>query len=211
MKTETWIDMLAQGAGPAPHGQVMRRLVPVALLGLLFSAAVSLAVLGPVPAAMFQTPVPWMKLAYAGALAGAAGWLSAGLARPVARLRTPTHAVLAVFAVMTLLGGLAWWLTPTDDRLVDLMGHSWSTCPVSVLLLSLPSLAGGLWALRGLAPTRPRAAGLAVGLLAGALGAMGYALACVETSPAFVALWYTLGMVLSGALGAWLGPRVLRW
>ena len=211
MKTEIWINMLASGAGPAPRGQVMRRLVPAALLGLLFSAAVSLAVLGPVSAAMFQTPVPWMKLVYAGALAGAAGWLSAGLARPVARLRAPTRAVMAVFALMALLGGLAWWLTPAEDRLADLLGHSWSTCPVNVLLLSLPALAGGLWALRGLAPTRPQAAGLAVGLLAGALGAMGYALACEETSPAFVALWYTLGMAFSGALGAWLGPRVLRW
>jgi hypothetical protein len=68
-----------------------------------------------------------------------------------------------------------------------------------------------LWALRGLAPTRPRAAGLAAGLLAGAIGAFAYALACHEVSVAFVALWYSLGIALSGALGALLGPRLLRW
>jgi hypothetical protein len=28
---------------------------------------------------------------------------------------------------------------------------------------------------------------------------------------AFVATWYTLGIGLAGALGALLGPRVLRW
>ena len=211
MKTETWIDLLARGAGPAPRAQVMRRLAPVALLGLLLSVVLSLAVLGAVPVAMFHTPVPWMKLTYAGALAGAAGWLSAGLARPVARLRAPTRAVLAVFATMALLGAMSWWLTPADARMDNLMGHSWSTCPFNVLLLSLPALAGTLWALRGLAPTQPRAAGLAAGLLAGGLGAMGYALACQETSPAFVTLWYTLGMALTGALGACLGPRLLRW
>jgi hypothetical protein len=44
-----------------------------------------------------------------------------------------------------------------------------------------------------------------------ALGACGYALACAEPSPAFVAAWYTLGILATGALGAALGPRVLRW
>jgi hypothetical protein len=56
-------------------------------------------------------------------------------------------------------------------------------------------------------PTRLRAAGL----LAGAVGAFGYAFACIEQSTAFVALWYSLGIGMSGALGAALGPRVLRW
>jgi hypothetical protein len=78
-------------------------------------------------------------------------------------------------------------------------------------LLSLPALAGALWVLRSLAPTRPRAAGFAAGLFAGAAGAFGYAFACVEESAAFIALWYSLGIALAGALGALLGPRVLRW
>jgi len=75
----------------------------------------------------------------------------------------------------------------------------------------LPALAAALWAVRGLAPTRPWAAGFAAGLLAGSVGAFGYSLSCPEASPAFVAAWYTLGIVLTGAVGAALGPRVLRW
>ncbi|MDE2299455.1 MAG: DUF1109 family protein, partial [Burkholderiales bacterium] len=75
----------------------------------------------------------------------------------------------------------------------------------------LPALAGTLWAVRGLAPTRPRAAGLAAGLLAGAVGALGYALSCPEVSITFVAVWYSLGIALVGGAGAALGPRVLRW
>jgi hypothetical protein len=47
--------------------------------------------------------------------------------------------------------------------------------------------------------------------MAGALGALGYALSCEESSPAFVAVWYTAGVALVGLLGAALGPRVLRW
>ena len=45
----------------------------------------------------------------------------------------------------------------------------------------------------------------------GAMGAIGYALSCPASSLAFVALWYTLGMVLTASIGAWLGPRVFRW
>jgi hypothetical protein len=92
-----------------------------------------------------------------------------------------------------------------------MMGHSWARCPWVVLALSLPALAGALWALRGLAPTHARRAGFAAGLLAGAAGAAGYSLGCTEESMAFVAAWYTLGIALAGGLGALIGPRVLRW
>ena len=91
------------------------------------------------------------------------------------------------------------------------MGQSWQACPLVVAALAAPVLAGLLWALRGLAPTRPRAAGAAAGLLAGALGAAGYALACTEDSTTFIAVWYSAGIAITGGLGAALGPRVLRW
>ncbi len=211
MKTDKLIELLARGAGPAPRAVVARRLAPVVVFGLPAAALLALAVLGPVPGAMFATAAPWIKLAYAAALAVAASWLVAGLARPVARLGTPTAAVLGVALLMAAVGGLSGWQTPAEVRLASVLGHSWQTCPLSVLGCALPALGGGLWALRGLAPTRPVAAGLAVGLLAGALGAAGYALACQETSPSFIAVWYTLGILMTGALGAVLGPRVLRW
>jgi hypothetical protein len=211
VKTNDLIDLLATGAGPAPRAAAMRRLTPAVLLGILASAAGALAVLGPIPTQLFMTPAPWMKLAYAGALATAAAWLAARLGRPVARTSGPTRALLLVVVIMALLGGLTLVATPAGERLQVLLGHSWTRCPVNVLVLSLPAMAGVLWALRGLAPTRPRAAGLAAGLTAGALGAAGYALSCTELSPAFVAVWYSLGIALSGALGAALGPWVLRW
>lgn len=211
MKTNDLIDLLASGAGAAPRAAAMRRLLPATILGILASAAGALAVLGPIPAQLFATPAPWMKLAYAVALAAGAAWLTARLGRPVARISGPTRVLLMVVAVMALLGGLTLVAVPAGERLQVLLGHSWTRCPVIVLVLSLPAMAGVLWALRGLAPTRPRAAGLAAGLTAGALGAAGYALSCNELSPAFVAVWYSLGIALSGALGAALGPWVLRW
>jgi hypothetical protein len=211
VKTNDLIDVLATGAGPAPRAMAARRLTPVVALGILASSTLALMVVGPIPLELFATPAPWVKLVYAGALAGAAAWLAARLGRPVPRTQGPVRAVLLVVSAMALLGVLALLSTQAGGRLTEVLGHSWARCPFNVLALSLPALAGALWALRGLAPTRPRAAGLAAGLLAGALGAFGYALSCTELSPAFVAIWYSLGIGLSGALGAILGPWILRW
>jgi hypothetical protein len=211
MKTDSLIDMLARGAGPAPRALAARRLSPAAIAGLLVSAATAVAWLGSIPSEMYATMVPWMKIAYAGALALAAGWLTARLARPAAPFAPALRATAAVIGVMAAVGVASLWATPADARLHALLGESWSACPWRVLVLSAPALAAALWAVRGLAPTRPRAAGFAAGLLAGAVGTMGYSLACPEPSPAFVAVWYTLGIVLTGAAGAALGSRVLRW
>ena len=211
MKTNELIDLLATGAGPAPRWVEARRLLPMMALGVVASAAGALALFGPIPVELFATPAPWIKFVYAGGLAATSAWLAARLGRPVPRTRAPLRGLLLVLMAMGLLALGVLLVSPAGERLALVLGHSWSRCPVNVLALSLPALAGALWALRGLAPTRPRAAGLAAGLLAGALGALGYSLSCTELSPAFVAIWYSLGIGLSGILGATLGPWVLRW
>jgi Negative regulator of sigma F len=82
--------------------------------------------------------------------------------------------------------------------------------PVRQWVLSLPALGGPLSAPHGLAQTRPNAAGLAAGLLAGEPGASGHALACTELAPSFAAAWCTPGVVTTGAPGALLQPQVPR-
>ena len=211
MKTDALIDMLARDAGPVPRALAARRLSPAAAAGLLVSALIAIAWFGAIPAQMFATAVPWTKMAYAGALALAAGWWTARLSRPAAPIALPRRVTVLVLLAMVVVGGFSLTSTPAGARLDALLGESWPTCPWSVLVLSLPALAGSLWAVRGLAPTRPRAAGFAAGLLAGSVGAFGYSLSCPEASPAFVAVWYTLGIAFTGAVGAVLGPRVLRW
>lgn len=212
MRTDALIEMLAQGAGPAPRHVVARRLAPVCVAGMAISVSIALALIGPLPAALWSTPAPWMKLGYTGALAWAAALLTARLARPVARTALPGRMLVAVLlamgiAAVTVTAGF----TPPAQRWQALVGQTWKVCPLNVLVLSLPALGLSFWALRGLAPTRPRQAGLAAGVLAGALGAFGYSLACPESTLAFVAVWYTLGVALAGLLGFALGPRLLRW
>jgi len=211
MRTDDLIELLTSNAGPAPRAVAARRLAPAALAGAVTAVLAAVIVLGLVPPAMFGSIAFWVKLGYAGLLAVAAGWLTARLSRPVSRTAAPWSLLAAVAAAMLLIGAASLLRQPADERLAYLFGHSWVECPWNVLALSLPALLAALWAVRGLAPTRPRLAGLAAGLFAGALGAAGYALACPELSMAFVATWYSLGIALTGALGAILGPRVLRW
>lgn len=208
MKTDDLISMLATGAGPAPRAVVARRLAPAAMLGLSAAAVLALAVVGPVPAEFYALAAPWFKLGYAAALAAVAAWAVGRLARPLPRWREPAWALAGVVVVALGLS-LAAPMPPADGA--GWLGHSWAECPWNVLGLSLPGLAAGLWAVRGLAPTRLRLAGAAVGLLAGACAAAGYALCCDESALRFVAVWYTAGIALSAGLGALLGPRVLRW
>lgn len=211
MKTDTLIDLLAREAGPAPQGLVARRLLVVAVLGLPISVVVAIMLFGLLPPAMFSTSVPWMKIGYALGVGLSAAWLTARLAKPGAPFENAQRLTMAVLATMLALGFISILNTPADARWSDALGASWWLCPIRVLGLSLPALGAAIWALRGLAPTRPLMAGMAAGWMAGAVGALGYALSCPESSLPFVALWYTLGMALSAVVGAWLGARLLRW
>lgn len=211
MRTDELIVALSTHAGPAPSAVVARRLAPAMAFGVLASVALTLLILGPVKDLAVPGAALWIKLVYAGALGAGAAWLTGRLARPAARSAGAALAVAGVVIAVALAGTFSLLATEPGERLRQALGHSWAICPWAVFGLSLPALAATMWAVRGLAPTRPRAAGLAAGLLAGAAGAAGYALACVESSTVFIAIWYTLGIAMCAALGAALGPRVLRW
>jgi hypothetical protein len=54
-------------------------------------------------------------------------------------------------------------------------------------------------------------AGAVAGLLSAGLAATLYASHCTDDSPLFVATWYTISTALVTAIGALVGPRVLRF
>jgi hypothetical protein len=88
---------------------------------------------------------------------------------------------------------------------------SWLDCLWQIPVLSLPAFVVLVVAVRRLAPTELIRTGACVGLLAGGVGAIGYALHCHDDSIAFVAFSYTAAILEMALLGALLGPRVLRW
>jgi hypothetical protein len=141
----------------------------------------------------------------------------AGAATPADRVRPGVSVagmpgVLAAPVLgMWILAAVALGGTPQTRWLELVLGQTAAVCPFLITLLAAPVLLGGLWALQGLAPTRLRLAGASAGLLAGAAGACVYAFHCPELAAPFLGTWYGLGMAIPTALGALIGPRVLRW
>lgn len=213
MRTDDLIDQLAANPRPVPGGAVQRRFLGVAVAGALAALVLVLAWLH-VRADLAEAMTGrmfWMKATYTALLALAGFWALERLARPDGvprRALTFGAAVLVVFIVAGLTQGL---LTHPEQRMPMLRGHSWTVCAVNILALSLPGLAATLLALRRMAPTRPALTGFAAGAFAGGVAATIYGLHCAESTMVFVGVWYTLGVLGVGALGAVAGRWALRW
>ena len=213
MRTDDLIDQLAADPRPVPGGAVQRRFLGVAAAGALAALVLVLVWLHTrhdlaeaVSGRMF-----WMKAAYTALLAVAGFWALERLARPDGvprRALTFGAAVLTLFMVAGLTQGV---LSHPEERMAMLRGHSWTVCARNILVLALPGLAASLLALRGMAPTRPTLTGFAAGAFAGGVAATVYGLPCPESTMVFVGVWYTLGVLGTGALGALVGRWALRW
>jgi hypothetical protein len=204
---------LAAGLVPVPRAQVPRRLLLGLGAGLLVSIVLVLAVLGPRPdmAQAMRTPMFWVKLIYPLSLAAIAMFALERLARPAAPAWSRVAWLPLPVILVILLALIAALLAPPSTREIMLMGHSARICPFLVFAFAVPPLAGLVWAMRGLAPTRLREAGLVIGLAAGGAGAFAYAWHCTETGAPFLAVWYSLGITAAALLGWLAGPRALRW
>ena len=212
MTTDDLIDRLADDLAPTRGDVVSRRIALGLGGGVLLSAALMLAVLGPRPdllAALSTTPF-WIKFVYV-ALASVAGLGAVlKLSRPAGRIVRPAFLAGLLLAIVALLALAQYAMSPAGARPTLVYGGSALVCPIVIVLLALPILAGLIWAIRSLAPTRIRLAGLAAGLGAGAFSALVYSFHCDETSVVFLALWYSLGILASGLVGL-LTARGLRW
>jgi hypothetical protein len=211
--TDDLIRSLSADLPKVEPGAVGRRIAIGLSLGVAASAALMLAWLGPRPdlAQAVMTPMFWMKIGYAAATGLIAALLLARLARPAARPGVLAAVVAVPFLAVAAMALARFAQAPPGAQHDLLMGHSSSLCPWRILVIALPILAGAVWAVRGLAPTRLVLAGLVAGGCAGGIGAAVYAIACDETSAPFLAIWYTLGMAVVTAVGALAGSRLLRW
>ncbi|MFN7693561.1 MAG: NrsF family protein [Burkholderiales bacterium] len=211
MKTDALIALLAQGAGEARPLPVARRLLPALALGLALAAVLAVALIGLLPASAFASPTPWIKLIPLVLLAGLAWqWMQRSV-RPASATRPALQRLQVLWLVLALTGLCSLLFVPAEARMGALLGGTWWMCPLMLTALALPGLALVMHSARGLPVGRAGQAGAALGLLAGCVAAAGYALACPESSPAFVALWYSSGLLLCMALGAVVGLRRLRW
>ncbi len=213
MRTDDLIDALAANAGPAPGGGAARRLGLTTLAGALIVLVLVLAWLH-TRADLSQAMITrffWMKAAYTALLGVAGFWACERLARPGASGRKAfwlAGVVLALYIGIALSRLMA---AAPEARMPMIMGNSITNCLRNIVMLGVPMLAAALVAMRDLAPTRPALAGFAAGVFSGAVCATVYGLHCGESTMMFVGLWYTLGVLLVGALGTVVGRWVLRW
>ncbi|HWD25929.1 MAG TPA: DUF1109 domain-containing protein [Rhizomicrobium sp.] len=213
MKTDDLIAALSADVAPVRPRAVALRLAFGLAAGIAVSAIIMMLWLGPRPDLMPAThTMPfWMKFFYALTIAAFGFALVDRLARPGGVAGTLALLLLAPVAFMAAMALYRLMEAPPDARMPMMMGQSARVCARNIVILSLPVFVGLFWGLRRLAPTRLMLAGAVAGVLAGAAGTFIYEFHCTESTAAFVAIWYTLGIALMGALGAALGRALLRW
>lgn len=213
MKTEEFIHLLAADADAVPVHADYRRFAITLMSGTAGAFLLMLLFLGIRPDLMTAAAQPlfWVKVGFVVSLLAASLFAVLRLARPGAVVTTLPVALALPVLVMWLIAGTMLGNAEPDQRLALFLGATWATCPFLIALLSIPAFIGAFWAMRGLAPTRPRAAGFGAGLLAGSVAALVYCLHCPEMQPPFIGYWYLAGMLIPAAFGCILGGKILRW
>lgn len=189
----------------------------VLMLALLSAAPVSLLIffaeLGVRPDIMTAMKNPFFDLKFAVTLALAISAIAVALhlSRPEASLRGFGWYLLIPAGL--LVAGISgeMMMPQRAPMMTRLVGNNSKFCLTFIPVISLPLLLAALLGLRHGAPSRPALSGAIAGMLSAGLAATLYASHCTDDSPLFVATWYTLATALVAAIGALLGPRMLRY
>lgn len=213
MKTDDFISLLAAGVEPVDRHALSKRFAVAVLIGAAGATLIMAMVLGIRRdlAEVAVTPIFWAKVAFPLCLMIGSLWMTTRLARPGGRPGASGWLVATPVVVVWVAAAYVLMAAPDNARLALVLGKTWRVCPFAIVMLSIPGFIAVFWALRGLAPTRLALTGAAGGLLAGSTATLAYCLHCPEMGIPFWGAWYLLGMLAPTVVGAWLGPRLLRW
>ncbi|RUM07884.1 NrsF family protein [Rhizobium chutanense] len=212
-KTDDIIESLVGDLKPVPRHALRRRFALGLLPALGLSLLLMLAILGlrvDMPDVL-MLPVFWIKSAYNALIAVTALFAVVRLSRPDGSEGRFFGLLATIFAAMTAVAAIQLMMAPVGSFRVLILGSSALHCPLLIVSFALPVYAGVVWALRRAAPSNLSLTGFVAGIAAGAAGAWVYSWFCTENGMPFVLIWYSLGILLTGALGALTGPRLLRW
>lgn len=214
MKTDELVDMLSTNVEAVDWRSVPRTILGVAGLGALAALAIMMLVFG--PRTDISNVRAWaflaLKFAFAGAIIAISLAYLLRIARPGGERRVSAVLLGLPFAAAVAAFVISLVVTPVPDWRAMVFGRHWLLCLVCIPLNAIPPFAAIILALRQFAsPTDLARAGALAGLSGGGISAFVYALHCTDDSVAFVALWYGLAIALCTAIGALLGPRLLRW
>ena len=211
MKTGDLIKGLSADKTP---GMPMARTWLLATLAAVGLAALAFfALLGPRPD-INDAMGSWrflLKFVETGLLALTAWGAVTMLSSPGQYRSWPMVALLAAPVLLVIAAMLEMSLIPSGDRVPKMIGTNNMLCLLAIPAIGLPPLAVFLAALKHSAPVRPGVAGAVAGLFAGGIAAFFYGMHCIDDSPLFVIIWYTLAIAILAAIGAVAGRRILRW
>lgn len=210
MKTDELIDQLSH----APMER--RRASPTAIVAAAALSALALAVLLSVALLRprsddVDTVTFVLKLAFGVGVVCSVLPIMRDLCIPGRRLGMRSLLAAAPFAVIAIFAATELAARPAHAWSHHDTLASWIECLWLIPALAVPAFVILIAAARQLAPTNLKQTGAYAGLAAGGIGAIGYAFHCDHNSTALIATFYTLAIFETTALGAWLGPRFLRW
>jgi hypothetical protein len=213
MRTENLTAVLAANFEPVGSRRTIRRyalgMTASAMAAFMLTAGV-LHVNPALPREVSELAF-WVREVYCASLSMLAVLCVARLGRPGTRLGLLPTGIAVVVLIMWILAAISLLSAASQSRVHLLLGTTFAVCPFLIAFISAPLFVALLWIFKDLAPTRLRWAGAASGFAAGAIGAFVYTLHCPELATPFIGTWYLLGMLIPTAIGAWVGPRMLRW
>lgn len=198
--TDHLIAELAHSANAVGAWRVTSRLTAAVLAGSLASITVQLLTIGVRQNAEGSLAAIGAKLIAATLVAATWAWLLRKLVSPGStnRLQRALAAgTVAIAVTVVALGAPSW--------------SGVARCVMQVIFLGLPAFMILVLAVRRCAPTDLIQAGVALGILAGAIGVLGYSLGCTADEPTVVAWRYGIAILAWGIIGGILGKLILRW
>jgi len=213
MKTDELIAILASNEARTDRNALRLRALGLLAVGvfLSFLMVYFLLHLNPALGTIVSSLWFWVRFAFVASLAGLSWWTLRRLGKPGLAGKVRWWPLLLPFAALAALATALLMRAPGDARVAMLLGVSWQVCSMTIALVSLPLFVAAIAIVRSFAPIRLRFTGATLGLFAGAMAALVYTLHCPELSPAFLVVWYSLGMLIPAVIGALIGERLLRW
>lgn len=198
--TSELIAQLADTAEPVGAWRVSSRLAAAALAGALAALTLQVLTVGVRHDVAGTLQAIGAKLIAVTVVVATWAWLLRKLVSPGS-----TDGLQRMLAAGTVVIALV---------LVASGSPSWSgvaRCVTQVLLLALPAFVILAIAVRHCAPTDLIQAGVALGMLSGAIGVLAYSLGCTADEPTVVAWRYGIAILVWGIIGGALGKLILRW
>lgn len=212
MRTDDLIEALVEdrtGAAMRPRTAILWAV----LAGAITAAILFMAVLGYRSdiAQAAQTYRFLFKFVFTLTLAASALFLVLRIFRPEAVVGRSLW-LIAVAPAMLVVAALAELVVmPSSTWMPRLIGTNMRFCLTWIPLLSVAPLLAFFAALKKGAPADPGLAGALAGLSAGGIAATFYASHCIDDSPLFVIVWYSIAISLVTLVGYLAGRRWLSW